>query len=95
MTLIIENGALTLEINEALVAPIATTTTVREVLAIANNNQTVFSLTTTPTKPHLSLLYLNGIKAKHGIDYVLNGNLLNWISAIALETTDDLEILYS
>lgn len=65
----------------------------RELLAIAPN-QTTFNLTAIPSQPHLSQLYLNGAKAGYGTDYTINSSTLTWLSAIALESTDSLEIYY-
>lgn len=66
----------------------------RELLAIASNGQTIFNLAAIPSLPHLSQLYLNGAKQGLGTDYLINSSTLTWLSAIALETTDQLEIYY-
>jgi hypothetical protein len=64
----------------------------RELLAIVDG-QTVFPLVAIPTSPHLSRLFLNGVKATYAIDYTLNSLQLTWLG-ITLSDNDELEIFY-
>jgi hypothetical protein len=65
----------------------------REILTIVPGN-TVFTLSQIPANPHLSQLYLNGIKATFGIEYNINAAQLSWLSPLPLEPTDSLEVIY-
>ncbi len=58
------------------------------------NGQTSFNLTSTPTQPHLSKVFLNGVKASYGTEYMINSSVLNWLAAVALNSSDTLEIFY-
>jgi hypothetical protein len=64
----------------------------RELLAIADG-QTVFTLTSIPTLPHLSRLFLNGVKATYGSSYMVNSAQLVWLG-VELSDDDELEIFY-
>lgn len=68
--------------------------TERELLTIASNGQTTFSLSAVPALPHLTQLYLNGAKQALGTDYLINSSTLTWLSLVVLETADSLEIYY-
>ncbi|NJR38531.1 MAG: hypothetical protein HC781_06390 [Leptolyngbyaceae cyanobacterium CSU_1_4] len=89
------NGQLVLEIGSATVLPIVNPAQIIEGLTIATLGQTLFTLSTTPARPHLSQLFLNGSKATHSRDYAINGNLLSWVGEIQLQPEDELEIFYS
>lgn len=60
---------------------------------VPTTGQTEFSLTRVPINPHLSKVWLNGVKATYVKDYLIDNALLKWFS-IRLEDTDFLEILY-
>lgn len=67
-----------------------------EVLPITTNGQTLFALTTTSTYPTLSTLFLNGVKQRYSVDYVITGgSVLTWLdTTTTLSTTDLIEIYY-
>ena len=67
---------------------------VHEILTAATHGQTVFTLLHTPLLPHLSELYINGVRARYGLQYIIDGTKLEWISGIVLETTDSVTIDY-
>jgi hypothetical protein len=67
---------------------------IRQVLSIDNNGVTSFTLDEAPSLPHLSELFLNGIKARYGDHYTINATQLNWIDPMQLEPTDYLEVLF-
>jgi hypothetical protein len=73
--------------------PVSNSGSQREILAIATPGQSVFTLSGTPTQPHLTGLYLNGVKAMYGIDYSINGSLVNWLG-VELVSADFLEIFF-
>lgn len=66
----------------------------RELLTIASNGQTAFTLAAVPLQPSLSTVTFNTLTAKYGVDYTIVGTALTWISAVPLATTDTLEIIY-
>lgn len=70
------------------------TSSYRDVLA-ATSGQTVFTLARTPALPHLSALYINGVKATYGVAYTINAAVLTWLSSLRLEPTDAIEINYA
>lgn len=78
----------------ALIQPGTSTggTQTRQLLTITDG-QTVFTLSSTPTAPQLTNLYLNGVKANYGTEYTINTTILTWLG-ITLASTDTLEILY-
>lgn len=39
-----------------------------------------YTLPATPSRPDLSLLFINGAKQTYGLDYNINGTVLSWIS---------------
>lgn len=65
-----------------------------EIVSIESNGQTVFTLQHVPLLPHLSELVLNGVRARYGTDYLIDGSVLEWTSSIDLEITDSLTIDY-
>ncbi len=72
-----------------------TTQTTLERLAIApGDGQTVFTLPSVPSLPHLSAVYLNGVRSRYGVDYVIDGLVLTWQGVRLSSVTDFLEILY-
>ena len=56
--------------------------------------QTIFSLNATPLTPSLTWLVLNGVKTLFGSDYIIDRDLVSWISTLSLEVGDLLEIYY-
>ncbi|MGA7934724.1 MAG: hypothetical protein WCA35_14360 [Kovacikia sp.] len=60
----------------------------------ASTGQTVFNLLNTSTMPHLSQLYINGVKATYGTEYVINLTVLTWLGDLRLEPEDEIEINY-
>ena len=67
---------------------------IHQTVSIVSNGQTVFALQYVALLPHLSELVLNGVRARYGTDYLINGSLLEWTSSIHLEITDSLTIDY-
>ncbi len=67
---------------------------VHEFLSIETDGQTVFTLLHAPILPHLSELCVNGVRARFGLQYTIDGTQLEWISGITLETTDSFTIDY-
>lgn len=67
----------------------------RDILAATVIGQSVFTLSAVPALPHLSELYINGVKAFFGTEYTINAiaSALTWLG-ITLEPTDKLEIFY-
>ena len=65
----------------------------RQLLTIATTGQTIFALTSSPARPDLSLLFLNGIQSRYGLHYTINNTVLTWFS-LQLQPSDRLEILY-
>lgn len=53
-----------------------------------------WTLATTPTRPDLSDLYLNGQKVRYLVDYNLNGPIVTWLG-VPLVASDYLEINYT
>lgn len=72
----------------------------QELLPVTTNGQTSFTLSLRPLDPTAVQLFLNGVKLKYGIDYVVAGvtdQILTYIpsgSNPALQTTDVLEAWY-
>jgi hypothetical protein len=66
----------------------------RQVLSIDTDGVTSFTLSEAPSLPHLSELFLNGIKATYGVHYNINAAQLNWTDPMQLESTDSLEVLF-
>jgi len=58
------------------------------------NGQTVFTLAAVPALPHLSYLFLNGVKAMFGPDYTINGANVNWQNRVQLGASDEFEVFY-
>ncbi len=58
------------------------------------NNQSQFPLAQIPSLPHLSHLFVNGEKARFGIDYVINGAIITWNNRMTIESLDEIEIYY-
>jgi hypothetical protein len=56
--------------------------------------QTVFVLTKEPTKPHLSLFTVNGVKALYPVDYRIDKVTLTWLRPMFLDNTDIVEVVY-
>jgi hypothetical protein len=51
-----------------------------------------YTLPTTPARPDLSLLFINGTKQVYGRDYSINGTVLSWISPdLAINSNDIIE----
>lgn len=67
---------------------------VYQALAITTVGQTSFVLSVIPSQPHRSRLYLNGVKQRYGVDYVINSTTLTWQGVRLAPTTDTLEIYY-
>lgn len=74
--------------------PQSSTGSNRVVIAVETNNQTVFTLPSSPKNPHKSELFVNGIKATYGGDYTIDGSILRWLESLMLEPSDEIEILY-
>jgi hypothetical protein len=66
----------------------------REVLPISEEGAYIFTLSHTSRRPHLSSLFLNGVRTTYGDDYVINATTLTWIASLSLLPSDELEILY-
>lgn len=64
----------------------------REVLSPAN--QPNFSLSLTPVYPEQSDFYINGLKQTYGIDYNINGFILQWLAGYVIPEDWFLEVLY-
>lgn len=67
---------------------------IHETVSIVSNGQTVFTLSYIPLLPHLSELVLNGVRARYGTEYLIDGSELEWTNSIQLEITDSLTIDY-
>ncbi len=65
----------------------------RELLIVSVSSQSTFQLSKVSAQPDLSRLFLNGVKAFYGLEYVINSSVLTW-TGIDLEISDDLEITY-
>ena len=59
-----------------------------------SNGQTVFTLAAVPALPHLSQLFLNGVKARFTLDYTINGAIINWQNRVQLGVSDEFEVFY-
>jgi len=59
-----------------------------------SNGQTVFILAAVPALPHLSQLFLNGVKARFTLDYTINGAIINWQNRVQLGVSDEFEVFY-
>lgn len=72
----------------------------QELLTVATAGQTAFTLSVRPLDPVAVQLYLNGVKLKYGIDYLVSGTTdqsVTYIPSVsnpALQTTDILEAWY-
>lgn len=67
---------------------------VHEILTIQTDGQTECTLLHLPILPHLSELFINGVRARYGLQYIIDGTKLEWIGGLYLETTDSLTIDY-
>ena len=78
------------------IQPSGGTTGLREVFAINSTilNTRQINLTTTPALPHLSMLFVNGIQQRFGIDYNINTNLISCLTPMVLDLDWVLEIFY-
>jgi hypothetical protein len=98
---VIEVAALSTEVKMAIAVhrldplahPSLVGSDIRELLPITIAGQTAFTLSTIPTIPHLSRLFLNGVKALYAVDYSINEVQLNWLG-VTLSDDDELEIFY-
>lgn len=75
-------------------APIADLTSNRQMFVVTGPEQAYFQLAASPSQPHLSQLYINGIKATYSTEYLIDGQGLTWIGPPSLEPGDEVEILY-
>jgi hypothetical protein len=66
----------------------------QELLTIDVTAQTLFTLMAIAVRPETSTLFLNGVKATYGRDYLLDGVLLTWLMPLQLQPEDKLEIYY-
>lgn len=66
----------------------------RVVLTIEAVGQDFFDLEEMPAMPHLSELFVAGIKATYGAEYVIDGFRLQWRSPLLLEPGDEVELVY-
>lgn len=56
---------------------------------------TAFQLANVPVQPDKSLLFVNGVKAKFGTDYNVDGSILNWLSNLPFEPSDQVDFYYN
>lgn len=76
-------------------APLPTTSSLNyALLTVEATNQTTLALPTSPKNPHKSELFVNGIKATYGKDYIVDGVVLSWLEPLTLEPSDEIEIIY-
>lgn len=62
---------------------------------VPSSGQVQFPLRQIPAHPHLSLVWLNGVKILYPTDYIVDGSILVCMAALPrLESTDVLEIVY-
>ncbi|MBW4596201.1 MAG: hypothetical protein KME46_25685 [Brasilonema angustatum HA4187-MV1] len=61
---------------------------------IPTYGQTRFTLFTTPKYPHLTKLFINGLKALFGTEYVIDASQLTWTGYYVLQPDDYVEIFY-
>lgn len=54
-----------------------------------------FQLSNVPIQPDKSLLFVNGVKAFFGVDYNINGSILNWLSSLIVEQSDQIDFYYN
>lgn len=74
--------------GEGAIRPIQT-------LVVVQDGQTIFELSSTPPYPERSRLYVNGLKASFGTDYIIDASLLKWLNkAYTIQINDSLEIIY-
>jgi hypothetical protein len=66
-----------------------------EILTIESIGQSAFTLASIPSQPHLSQVFLNGVKATFATDYTINLSVLTWLSVALDPDTDTLEIIYT
>lgn len=59
-----------------------------------SNNQTLFTLSSTPVQSNAVQMYLNGIKQDYGSDYTASGKVVLYSGSIALTSTDQVEFWY-
>lgn len=66
-----------------------------DTLVITTNGQTVFAISEVPFSPNTSKAEVNGVNVDIGIDYLINGTVLTWISPkYQLSTTDIFKVYY-
>lgn len=56
--------------------------------------QTTFALSNIPEYPHLTRVWLNGVKADFSNHFIIDGSILKWLSSIRLEPSDLFEVIY-
>ncbi|MBD2090210.1 hypothetical protein H6F67_10135 [Microcoleus sp. FACHB-1515] len=66
----------------------------RVVLEVEAVGQDFFDLEEMPIAPHLSELFVGGIKATYGSEYVIDGFRLQWRSPLLLEPGEEIELVY-
>lgn len=66
----------------------------RAMLTVNQPGQTTFTLPKVARSPHLSELFVNGIKATYATEYTIDGVILTWRSSLVLEPSDEVELNY-
>lgn len=62
---------------------------------LAYESSGLYTLSDTPSNTSSILLFINGAKQSQGIDFNVNGTILNWVSSsLNLSNTDLIEVIY-
>ena len=65
----------------------------RQLLTATAAGQNEFALNFAPTQPEATELYINGIKATYGSEYLIEGDRLLWLDEMPLDSSDEIEVL--
>lgn len=67
----------------------------QEHLSVSVPGQTQFTLANASAQPGNSKLYVNGVRARYGGTYTINGTVLTWLNPYVLDVNDSLTLNYS
>jgi hypothetical protein len=66
----------------------------QETITVLSNGQTAFTLSQIPADTETVMMFLNGIKQEHGVDYTVSSVNVNYLGSIPIVTTDIVEFWY-
>lgn len=93
VNLTIADDDINLTIGETIVIQQSGSGGIYQLLTFAPSNS--YTLTAAPSNPANVRLYINGLKARHSVDFNINGTILNYVGTdFALKATDLIEVYY-